>query len=36
MSALALLLGPIIGGAIAANTTWRWIFLIKSVPLDLS
>jgi MFS family permease len=28
-SALALLLGPIIGGAIAANTTWRWIFLIK-------
>ncbi|KAF3003338.1 hypothetical protein E8E14_001185 [Neopestalotiopsis sp. 37M] len=32
MSALALLLGPIIGGAIAANTTWRWIFLIN-VPI---
>lgn len=27
--ALALLLGPIVGGAIAANTDWRWIFIIK-------
>lgn len=26
---LALLLGPIVGGAIAANTDWRWIFIIK-------
>ncbi|KAI4861555.1 putative efflux pump antibiotic resistance protein [Hypoxylon rubiginosum] len=34
MSALALLLGPIIGGAIAANTTWRWIFLIN-VPIGV-
>lgn len=26
--ALSLLLGPIIGGAISAGTTWRWVFLI--------
>jgi MFS family permease len=26
---LGLLLGPIIGGVIAASTTWRWIFIIK-------
>lgn len=30
-NALALLVGPIVGGAIAANTTWRWIFIIKYV-----
>lgn len=30
-NAVALLVGPIIGGAIAANTTWRWIFIIKFV-----
>lgn len=29
---LGLLLGPIIGGAISANTTWRWIFIIN-VPV---
>ncbi|KAL2871601.1 major facilitator superfamily domain-containing protein [Aspergillus lucknowensis] len=27
--ALATLLGPIIGGAIADGTTWRWVFLIN-------
>jgi len=26
---LALISGPILGGAISENTTWRWIFLIK-------
>lgn len=26
---LALLVGPIIGGVISENTTWRWIFIIK-------
>lgn len=30
--ALSLLTGPIIGGAISADTTWRWIFLIKYGP----
>ncbi|KAI1307148.1 putative multidrug resistance protein fnx1 [Xylaria venustula] len=32
INALALLLGPIIGGAIASNTTWRWIFIIN-IPI---
>ncbi|OTB09508.1 hypothetical protein M426DRAFT_6778 [Hypoxylon sp. CI-4A] len=32
VNALALLLGPIIGGAIASNTTWRWIFIIN-IPI---
>lgn len=27
--ALASLLGPILGGAIVDNTTWRWVFFIK-------
>lgn len=27
--ALSLLVGPIIGGALSSNTTWRWVFLIK-------
>lgn len=29
VTALALLLGPIVGGAIAATISWRWIFIIK-------
>ncbi|KAI1126022.1 putative multidrug resistance protein fnx1 [Nemania abortiva] len=32
VNATALLLGPIIGGAIASGTTWRWIFIIN-VPI---
>lgn len=31
--ALGSLIGPLIGGAISQNTTWRWVFLIKSVML---
>ncbi|KAI0868252.1 putative multidrug resistance protein fnx1 [Hypoxylon argillaceum] len=31
-NSLALLLGPIIGGAIASGTTWRWIFIIN-IPI---
>jgi MFS family permease len=27
--ALALVLGPIIGGAISLSTSWKWIFLLK-------
>jgi MFS family permease len=27
--AISLLAGPIIGGVISENTTWRWVFLIK-------
>ncbi|KAI1207295.1 putative multidrug resistance protein fnx1 [Annulohypoxylon truncatum] len=33
VNALALLAGPIIGGAIAARTNWRWIFIIN-VPIS--
>lgn len=27
--AMAYLLGPVIGGIITDNTTWRWVFLLK-------
>jgi MFS family permease len=27
--ALSLLVGPILGGALSSNSTWRWVFLIK-------
>jgi MFS family permease len=27
--AIANLLGPILGGVITDNTTWRWIFFLK-------
>ncbi|KAI1078176.1 putative multidrug resistance protein fnx1 [Whalleya microplaca] len=33
-NALSLLLGPIIGGAIASDTSWRWIFIIN-VPIAI-
>lgn len=28
---LGFLFGPLFGGAIVENTTWRWVFLIKYV-----
>ncbi|KAI1753641.1 putative multidrug resistance protein fnx1 [Xylaria castorea] len=34
VNAFALLLGPIIGGAIASTTTWRWIFIVN-VPIGI-
>lgn len=27
---MAMVLGPILGGAISEHTTWRWIFILKS------
>ncbi|KAH7313897.1 major facilitator superfamily domain-containing protein [Stachybotrys elegans] len=35
VNALALVLGPILGGVISANTTWRWIFIIN-IPIALT
>lgn len=29
--AISLCVGPLIGGAITEDSTWRWIFLLKSV-----
>jgi MFS family permease len=29
--AIASFTGPLLGGAIASNTTWRWVFLLKCV-----
>lgn len=34
MVAFALAAGPLLGGAISDNMTWRWIFLIKYVALN--
>ncbi|KAI1413990.1 MFS general substrate transporter [Hypoxylon sp. FL1857] len=34
VNALALLAGPIVGGAIAARISWRWIFIIN-VPISI-
>lgn len=32
--ALASITGPLVGGAIATNTSWRWVFLLKYVRHD--
>lgn len=29
VTALAFAIGPLVGGAITNNTTWRWVFWIK-------
>ncbi|KAF4468279.1 Major facilitator superfamily domain general substrate transporter [Fusarium albosuccineum] len=34
--ALASLLGPILGGAIVDNTTWRWVFFINGPGIAIS
>ena len=30
--AFSSVLGPLLGGAITDNTTWRWVFFLKWVP----
>ncbi|KAL4936753.1 hypothetical protein BDV06DRAFT_216420 [Aspergillus oleicola] len=34
--AFSLLLGPVMGGAISENSTWRWIFLLNVPPAILA
>ncbi|KAL2831386.1 major facilitator superfamily domain-containing protein [Aspergillus cavernicola] len=34
--AFSLLLGPVIGGTISENSTWRWIFLLNVPPAALA
>ncbi|KAH7329580.1 putative multidrug resistance protein fnx1 [Stachybotrys elegans] len=35
VNAIALLIGPVLGGAISENTTWRWIFIIN-IPVSVA
>lgn len=34
--AISLLVGPIIGGVLSSQSTWRWVFLIKYVSPHVS
>lgn len=33
--ALSVISGPLLGGAINSHGSWRWTFLLKSVPKDM-